>query len=186
MSATNQRGEIAMPFTPFHMGAAMLVKPAAGARFSVIAFGLAQVVIDIEPGIGMLGGSDVLHGPSHTIIGAILIAIAVALVSPCLASRIVRRWNQEVRYHKLEWLVEVEQVSKLAVLAGAFFGTLSHLILDSLMHHDIHPLAPFSNANPLLGLVSHDAVYQLCVVMCVFGTAAWVLLKWLQRDAVGA
>ena len=168
------------------MGAAMLVKPAAGAGFSVIAFGLAQVVIDIEPGVGMMRGAVVLHGTSHTIIGAILIAIAVALVSPWLAFRIVRRWNQEVRYHKLEWLVEVEKVSKLAVLSGAFFGTLSHLMLDSLMHHDIHPLAPFSNANPLLGLVSHDAVYQLCVVMGVLGTAAWVLLKWLQRDAVGA
>ena len=175
-----------MPFTPFHMGAAMLVKPATGARFSVIAFGLAQVVIDIEPGIGMLRGANVLHGPSHTIIGAILIAIAVALVSPWVASRILRRWNQEVRYHKLEWLVEVEQVSKLAALSGAFFGTLSHLLLDSLMHHDIHPIAPFSSANPLMGLVSHDGVYQLCVVMGVLGTAAWVLLKWLRRDEVGS
>ena len=60
-----------MPFTPFHLGAAMLVKPAAGSRFSVISFGLAQIVIDIEPGIGMLRGTETLHGASHTVIGAI-------------------------------------------------------------------------------------------------------------------
>lgn len=171
-----------MPFTPFHMGAAMLVKPGAGSRFSVIAFALAQVIIDIEPGIEMARGSDVLHGPSHTIFGAILIAAAVAAISPWLASRIVRRWNQEVRHHKLDWLTESEQVGRTAVIAGAFFGTLSHLVLDSMMHHDIHPLAPFSNANPLIGLVSHDGVYQMCVVIGVIGTAAWFVLKWLRRD----
>lgn len=175
-----------MPFTPFHMGAAMLVKPGAGSHFSVIAFALAQVIIDIEPGIEMARGSDVLHGPSHTIIGAIFIATAVALVSPWLASRIVRRWNHEVRHHKMGWLAEGEKVSRAAAIFGAFFGTLSHLVLDSMMHHDIHPLAPFSNANPLIGLVSHDGVYQLCVVMGVIGTVAWVVLKWLRRDAPAA
>jgi len=175
-----------MPFTPFHLGAAMLVKPGAGSRFSVIAFALAQVIIDIEPGIAMARGSDVLHGPSHTIIGAILIAAAVAVVSPWLVSRIVRRWNQEVAFHKQSWLAESERVTRTAVISGAFFGTLSHLLLDSLMHHDIHPLAPFSNANPLIGLVSHDGVYQLCVVMGVIGTAAWVVLKWRRRYDVDA
>jgi len=58
-----------MPFTPFHMSAAMLIKPTAGTRFSIIAFGLAQILIDIEPGIRMLIGSDLLHGPSHTLSG---------------------------------------------------------------------------------------------------------------------
>ena len=37
-----------MPFTPFHMGVAMVFKPGSGFRFSVIAFGLAQVFIDID------------------------------------------------------------------------------------------------------------------------------------------
>lgn len=171
-----------MPFTPFHMGAAMLVKPGAGASFSVIAFGLAQIVIDIEPGIKLARGSDVLHGPSHTILVAILVAAIVALISPWVVSRFVRRWNQEVRHHKLDWLAETEQVSWTAAISGALFGTLSHLVLDSLVHHDIRPLAPFSNANPLVGLVSHDGIYQLCVVMGVMGMALWAYLKWLRRD----
>ena len=173
-----------MPFTPFHMGAAMVVKPGAGARCSVISYGLAQVVIEIEPGLGMIRGLDILHGPSHTIIGAILIAIAVALVSPWLGRRIVRRWNQEVQFHKLNWLTEVEVMSGTAALSGASFGTLSHLVLDSLMHSDIHPLEPFSDVNPLLGIVTHDQVYQMCVVMGLLGTAAWLLVKWFRRGSI--
>jgi hypothetical protein len=173
-----------MPFTPFHMGAAMVIKPTAGTRFSIIAFGLAQILIDIEPGIRMLIGSDLLHGPSHTIIGAILIAAVASLVAPWFASKIVERWNHEVRYHKLGWLTEQEHTSKSSAIFGAFFGTFSHLALDSLMHHDIHPLEPFSNANPLIGLVTHDGVYQLCVVMGMVGAAAWLLTKWLRRNGI--
>jgi len=175
-----------MPFTPFHMGVAIVVKPAAGSRFSVIAFGLAQVAIDIEPGIRMARNSDVLHGPSHTILGAILIAAVIALISPWVAGGVVRRWNQEVRGLKLGWLTEDEHVSWTAAISGALFGTMSHLVLDSLMHQDIYPLAPFSNTNPLIGLVSHDGVYQLCLMMGVFGTAVWAMVKWLRRNTVVA
>lgn len=67
-----------MPFTPFHMGAALIVKPGLNRTFSVITFGLAQVAMDIEPGVGMLTGADVLHGPTHTILGALVIAYLAA------------------------------------------------------------------------------------------------------------
>jgi hypothetical protein len=46
------------------------------------------------------------------------------------------------------------------------------------MHNDIHPPAPFSNANPFTDLVSHDGVLGLCVVWVVFGTVAWPVGKW--------
>jgi membrane-bound metal-dependent hydrolase YbcI (DUF457 family) len=68
-----------------------------------------------------------------------------------------------------------------AVTVGAFFGSLSHVALDSLMHHDIHPLAPFSQANPLMGLVSHDGVYQLCAIAGVLGAVAWAAMQWFGR-----
>ena len=38
-----------MPFTPFHMGAAVLLKPMVPVRFSVLVFGVSQVAIDIGP-----------------------------------------------------------------------------------------------------------------------------------------
>jgi hypothetical protein len=42
-----------MPFTPFHMGAALIVKPVTDLRFSLLTFTVAQVAMDIEPGIAM-------------------------------------------------------------------------------------------------------------------------------------
>ena len=39
------------------MGAALIAKPGLNRHFSVITFGLAQVAMDIEPGVGMLTAS---------------------------------------------------------------------------------------------------------------------------------
>ena len=66
-------------------------------------------------------------------------------------------------------------------MIGAFFGTLSHVLLDSLMHHDIKPFAPFTQANPLMGLVTHDGVYELCALAGMLGVLTWLAMKWINR-----
>lgn len=170
-----------MPFTPFHMGAALIAKPGLKRNFSVITFGIAQVAMDIEPGIGMLTGADVLHGPTHTILGALVIAYLVMLIAPLVCNFLLSKWNKEVTHHGLHWLAQAQATSKTAVIVGAFFGTLSHVALDSMMHHDIQPLWPFSKANPLMGLVSHDGVYQLCAVAGFLGAVLWVAMQWIGR-----
>ena len=164
------------------MGAALIVKPALNRHFSVITFGIAQIAMDIEPGIGMLTGADVLHGPTHTILGALVIAYLVTLIAPSVCGYLQAKWNEEVIHYKLPRLVQSEAVPKTAVIIGAFFGTLSHVALDSLMHHDIQPLLPFSKANPLMGLITHDGVYQLCAIASVLGVAAWLAIKWVSRS----
>ena len=171
-----------MPFTPFHMGAALIVKPGLNKHFSVITFGIAQIAMDIEPLIGMLIGTEVLHGPSHTIVGALIIALLAILVAPGICNFLLGRWNKEVVHYKLPWLVEALPVSKAAVIFGAFFGTLSHVLLDSLMHHDMRPFFPFSAANPSMGLITHDEIYQLCAIAGVLGAIAWIAVKWIKRD----
>lgn len=165
------------------MGAAMVVKPAARSHFSVLVFGLAQIAMDIEPMMGMILNWGVLHGPSHTILGAVVIALAVAVWTRPLCNGMLQRFNRELAHYQLDWLREAKPITTMAAIHGALFGTLSHLVLDSLMHHDIHPLAPFSHANPLADRVSHDGVYQLCVVLGVLGTVAWVIGKWRARGA---
>lgn len=170
-----------MPFTPFHMGAAFIVKPLLDRRFSVITFGIAQVAMDIEPGIRMAIGSDVLHGPTHTMWGALIIAFLVMLISPGICNGLLAKWNKEVKYYKRLGLVNSGAVSKTAITTGACFGTLSHVLLDSLMHHDVHPLNPFSQANPFMGLISHDGVYRACAVSGVLGSVTWLAIKCAGR-----
>ena len=163
------------------MGVALLVKPALNRRFSVITFGIAQVAMDVEPGIRMALGSDLLHGPTHTILGALVMASLVMLTAPGLCNGLLAKWNKEVIHYKLPGLVHSGPVSKTAVVVGAFFGTLSHVFLDSLMHHDIHPLSPFSQANPFMGLISHDGVYQACTIAGILGIVTWLAIQGAGR-----
>jgi membrane-bound metal-dependent hydrolase YbcI (DUF457 family) len=171
-----------LPFTPFHMGAALIVKPGLNRNFSVITFGIAQVAMDIEPGIGMFTGAEVLHGPTHTILGALVIAYLVMLIAPSICSYLQMKCNKEVIHYNLLRLVQSEAVTKTAVIIGALFGTLSHVALDSLMHHDIQPLLPFSQGNPLMGLITHDEVYQFCGAAGVLGAIAWIVIKFIRRS----
>ena len=164
------------------MGAALIVKPGLNQNFSVITFGIAQVAMDIEPAIGMLTGADVLHGPTHTILGALVIACLVMLIAPSICGYLLTKRNKEFIHYKLPWLVHSETVSTTAVFAGAFFGTLSHVALDSLIHHDIQPLFPFSKANPLMNLITHDGVYQLCAIASILGVAAWLAIKYIGHS----
>ncbi len=170
-----------MPFTPLHMGPALVIKAAGGRHFSVLVFGIAQVAMDIEPLVGIMRGADVLHGWTHTYLGATLIGIAVFLLAPPLCNRILRRWNQELEFHKLHWLRSPEPVIRTAAATGAFIGTYSHVLFDSIMHADLLPLRPWSADNALLSLISIDALYQACFVSGLAGTAIWLMLGMVRK-----
>ena len=52
---------------------------------------------------------------------------------------------------------------------GAIAGTYSHVVLDSLMHADMRPFAPFSDANPLLGAVFLNTLHGFCLLAGLVG-----------------
>jgi membrane-bound metal-dependent hydrolase YbcI (DUF457 family) len=160
------------------MGAALFVKPAARRHFSVISFGLAQIAMDIEPLVGIVRGAEILHGITHTFLGALIIGTIVAVVTPRFYRPILRRYNQEVTSYKLAWLSESDEPSRFAVWSGALFGTTSHIVLDSLMHYDIRPFAPFSDANPFLGIISIGLLHLVCVGLGLIGVGAWMISKY--------
>lgn len=119
-----------MPFTPYHFGVGALVKSIAPSHFSFTAFAVANVLIDVEPLVRMLGLLDdtILHGPTHTFPGAVVIA---ALTLP-----VVRLWDRAgaaLRFNSLR----PPAVPTWMVLTSALVGTVSHVILDSIMHVDM-------------------------------------------------
>lgn len=136
-----------MPFTPFHLGAGAALKAVAGDRFSFMVFGGTQVLMDLEPGFMMLTGSAPLHGPTHTLGGAMVIGVTAALIGrPIseLAFRIVGR--KDVR------------ISWAAAWSAAILGSFTHIGLDAIMHADMSPWLPFAEGNSLLGLISMSAL----------------------------
>jgi hypothetical protein len=161
-----------MPITPFHMGPGILAKAAGGRHLSLMVFGFSQVAIDLEVAVHMVRQDDVLHGFAHTWIGATLVALlSVVIGTPCCVrlSRFVQRSRHLPTVQKLPW---PDHIAWPAAVVGAFTGTYSHIVLDGVMHLDMHALAPFSEQQPLLGLVSVTTLYLFCLACGVLGWLA--------------
>lgn len=89
----------------------------------------------------------------------------------------MRRFNREAAYYPPAWLSEPEEISRAAIFNGALCGPLSHVALDSLMHFDIRPFAPFSDVNPFLGHFPHEGVYLFCSVAAIAGGCGGIAIK---------
>ena len=64
-----------------------------------------------------------------------------------------------------------------------FVGTYSHVLLDSIMHSDMQPLAPSSNTNALLGVISVGSLHLVCVLGGVVGGLAFFTAFIRRRGA---
>jgi len=160
-----------MPFTPFHMGPALVFKAGAPRAFSLVVFGGSQVLIDLEPLIRLLRGDGVLHGFSHTIGGATLVGVGAAVLMRPVVNRVFPEFLADPQPAFITWIRGPGTISWAAALGSALIGTYSHLVFDGLMHADMHPFSPFSDANPLLGLVSVGDVYLGCTIAGAVGAA---------------
>ncbi len=160
-----------MPFTPLHLGPGAAFKGIGGDRFSFMVFGGSQVLMDIEPGARMILGTPILHGPSHTILGAFLIGAVATLIGKPISEFALRILS--ITSNSIAWS---------ASAAGAFIGTFSHVFLDAIMHADMLPWAPFSESNQLLGLISLTAIHNLCFVLGILGGLIVILRSRASRD----
>lgn len=162
-----------MPFTPFHMGPGIVVKALLQGSFSLMVFGWAQVVMDIQPLIVLISGEGHLHGFSHTYIGATLLALFSALSGKYLskiglfALGLNNQWQV-----KIKWRVS---------FLSAFIGTFSHVFLDSIMHADVEPFFPLTTDNLFLGLISVQSLHKACLYSALVGGLLYFLLNWVQK-----
>ena len=69
-----------MPATPFHFGPGLLIKAAAPRQFSMAAYSLTQVVIDLESGYYVLHKSTPVHRQAHTFALGGLIGLLCGLI----------------------------------------------------------------------------------------------------------
>jgi membrane-bound metal-dependent hydrolase YbcI (DUF457 family) len=148
-----------VPFTPFHFGPGALVHSAAPQHLSFLAFCGANVLVDVEPLYYMLTGDYPIHRFFHTYVGATVAGLICVVLFV-----LVRRLGMP-----LLRMLRLEDLSVRAVALGAFAGTYSHVLLDSLMHADMRPFAPFSDATPLLNATSLRALHGFCLVAGLVG-----------------
>ena len=147
-----------MPFTPFHLGPGALFKGVGGERFSFMVFGGSQVLIDLEPAYRMSVGDPILHGPSHTLAGALVIGIIATLIGKPISEVALRLINYP--RPKMNWI---------AAANGAFCVTFSHLFFDAIVHADMMPWASISDSNGLLFSLSVSELHLLCIGLGIVG-----------------
>ncbi|MDO3388500.1 hypothetical protein QWI17_21820 [Gilvimarinus sp. SDUM040013] len=163
-----------MPFTPFHMGPGLLIKSVLRGAFSLMVFGWAQIIMDIQPLLVMLTGDGHLHGFSHTYLGASLLAVLAAVTGKPLAAIGLKILRVTPERKTITWPI---------AFVSAAIGSYSHVFLDSIMHADVQPWFPFRMGNPLLGLLSYDAIHWFCLGTALLGIALYVLVSfWRDRN----
>ncbi|AEH23899.1 metal-dependent hydrolase [Pyrococcus yayanosii] len=148
-----------MPFTPFHLGPALLF----ATTLDFPTFLIANVIVDFEPFLVMTYDLDLrygypLHGFFHTFLGGALVALILAEGMVVLYSQ----FGKEVNIKKL----------RITALSGIWL----HIVLDSFLYMDIKPFFPLS-WNPFYGLFSGIEVYGFCVVAFVIGALLHIVTK---------
>ena len=168
-----------MPITPLHFGPAAPAKGSAPKHFSFVAFGFTQFIIDAEPAYFMVQGLWPVHRSFHTYLGATFVAVFVVIFGKPLAELLLRAWNRCIGPARRYWLEIKPRVPLNGAAAGAFFGGYSHVFLDSIMHADVRPFAPWSDSNGMLHLVSLETLNLSCAGLGAVG--AILLLRLLLR-----
>jgi hypothetical protein len=120
----------------------------------------------------MLHSDYPVHRAAHTFLVGGLIGLLCGLV----VSRIGAWWARP--RDVIPEALAAEYRLPVAVVSGVF-GGIFHSVLDGIMHPDIRPFRPFTDANPLFALVSIQALYLFCIVTGLVGAA--LLLAWERR-----
>ena len=162
-----------MPFTPLHAGPGLLLKGLCGKRLSLLSFLGSQVVIDLEPLYYMMTDQWPVHRMIHTLLGATVVAGVVV----CMMALIV----QVPRLQSMT--TDDGECSLWGISVGALVGTWSHVLLDSIVHLDVRPFAPFNDALPFYGLLAWEQVNLLCVVLAAVGLFLHVRQRLTARPA---
>lgn len=156
-----------MPITPFHFGLGAALHGTSPKNVSFLSFCAANILIDVESLYNLIQRHHPVHAFFHTYVGASFVAVGILFLFFGMRRFASRFWLPNF----LSW----RTLNAKQVAIGATFGAYSHIVLDSIMHADIRPFAPFSQANHLLGVLSLTTLHIFCLICAVFGLVLFCL-----------
>lgn len=152
-----------MPFTPFHIGFAVLVY-ALFPFLDPIALLLGTILIDTEGIFYLLTGIGSVHGPMHSVLGVLVFFIPITVIS----------WGS---FKLLGKITEREYPFNWwwSLLSG-FVALVSHVIFDAGLYSDMMLFYPFTretgylygfwdNTTAILTLVAMFAVGSIIIAV---------------------
>jgi len=143
-----------MPFTPLHIGPALLISLILYPLLDIPTFIIASIIIDIEPLYIILTGSpQPLHGLFHSLTLGILPAVALAAFI-----HLLRKYTGPINvYRRLPQSPDLRNI-----LITSVTGVWMHVLLDAFLYPDLKLLYPL-DLNPLLGLLTQSQVTDMCL-----------------------
>ncbi|MCH7772021.1 MAG: DUF4184 family protein [Bacteroidetes bacterium] len=169
-----------MPVTPFHMGPGILIKAILQGFFSLIIFGWAQILMDLQPLFVIITGQGNLHGFSHTYIGATLIALISAFTGKWIYEMVMVFIKSDFTEYQKKLFDVPKKLTTGVCIVSAFIGTYSHVLLDSIMHSDVEPFYPINLENNLHFILSIENLYKLCVYTGIVGSLIYFLIRYTR------
>ena len=160
-----------MPFTPFHLGPALLICCTIKRRIHPLTIFVSSVIVDIEPLVVLvLSLRGPLHGYTHTLMFAIVGGSILGYVMFMLESALA------LSKKMLPSILRGETGVWECVTAG-IIGIALHVLLDAPLYSDIRPLYPL-DYNPLYGAVSPRVVYQLSIASGLIAIVYCLSTSW--------
>jgi hypothetical protein len=154
-----------MPFTPFHLGPALLIGMLLFPWVSIASILISSIIVDIEPAcVLFMGIGGPLHGPLHSYLGATMMSFGTTLVIYPFRKPIVTI---------LSWFRIDQDASLRLIFLTALLWTYSHIFLDSFLYSEMNPFLPLLG-NPFYGLVDSGTVYLWCSVSFIMGLVLYV------------
>jgi membrane-bound metal-dependent hydrolase YbcI (DUF457 family) len=158
-----------MPFTPFHLGPALLLGLLLLRFIDFPTFLIANVIVDVEPLLVLVFGLDYpLHGFFHSFLGGAIVALVLTLV----INRIRETVSPLLAFFRLE-----QRSSLRSILLAALSGVYLHILLDARMYGDIRPLYPLE-ADPFFIQTALPGLWEsMFCVWCFFGAVIVYVIK---------
>jgi membrane-bound metal-dependent hydrolase YbcI (DUF457 family) len=146
-----------MPFTPFHLGPALVIGIICIYYLDFPTLLVASVILDIEPFLVLfLDLNYPLHGFFHSFLGGTVIILPLSYIM----FKIRTFLNPITDYFKIE-----QSSSFLNILTASFIGIYLHILLDAPLYSDIQPLFPL-NFNPFL--ITSESVGTITYLFCAY------------------
>lgn len=154
-----------MPFTAFHLGAALFGKGLAPKSQSILFFGAVTAAIDLEPAIKMLAGSTApLHQITHSPYGLLTVMWL------CIFAW---RWAQTQSW----WGAGMPVLSWSQLFWTGSWAAFSHWFLDAMSHEDI--------AGSLAQWYGIEAAQDAAIGLGLWGLV-FLAIRWVVSAAARA
>lgn len=153
-----------MPFTPFHLGPALLPGVILYNWLDLPALVVGSILIDVRAALVVYGPlKPPIHGVLTTFAGGTIIAGLLAAGFSLLPNSIE---------NLLARLRLTENTSSRAIFAGSLIGVYSHVILDSILYTDARPFSPITWNPFFVDGVRFIPVYGGCTLAGILGLLA--------------